>query len=163
VLATCSEDKRLGFIDSSGKIAHIIKKAHENPINRVHFASEQIVLSGDDEGVIKVWDLRQSESIFQVHEQTEAITGFYFDEAYTNIISSCLDGTVAVYDLKQGNDSANKLYAISDSADEELNNVFPMKNGRYLICPSSENSVLVFKRDSIEHFVDRITGQPGSV
>jgi hypothetical protein len=28
VLATCSEDKRLGFIDSTGKIAHIIKKAH---------------------------------------------------------------------------------------------------------------------------------------
>lgn len=35
LLATCSEDKRLGFIDSSGKIAHRIKKAHENPINRV--------------------------------------------------------------------------------------------------------------------------------
>ena len=28
VLATCSEDKRLGFIDASGKIAHRIKKAH---------------------------------------------------------------------------------------------------------------------------------------
>ncbi len=38
-----------------------------------------------------------------------------------------------------------------------------MKNGKYLICPSSENSILVFKRDSIDHFVDRITGQPGSV
>jgi hypothetical protein len=60
-----------------------------------------------------------------------------------------LDGTVAIYDLKQGNDSPNKLYAISDSADEELNNVIPMKNGKYLVCPSSENSVLVFKRDNI--------------
>ena len=37
VLATCGEDKRLGFIDQSGKIAHKIKKAHESPINRVKF------------------------------------------------------------------------------------------------------------------------------
>lgn len=28
VLATCSEDKRLGFLDGTGKVAHIIKKAH---------------------------------------------------------------------------------------------------------------------------------------
>lgn len=28
VLATCSEDKRIGFLDGNGKIAHIIKKAH---------------------------------------------------------------------------------------------------------------------------------------
>lgn len=34
VLASCSEDKRLGFVDAEGKIAHIIKKAHSQPINR---------------------------------------------------------------------------------------------------------------------------------
>lgn len=87
--------------------------------------------------------------MFEVHEQTEAITGIYFDEAYNNVISSSLDGTVAIYDLKQGNDSSNKLYAISDSTDEELHNVLSVKNGKYLICPSSENSVLVYKRDNI--------------
>lgn len=40
VLATCGEDKRLGFIDASGKIAHCIRKAHNNPINRVKFAND---------------------------------------------------------------------------------------------------------------------------
>ena len=64
VLATCSDDKRIGFIDSEGKVAHKIRKAHENPINRVKFANEQILMSGDDEGVIKVWDLRSSECVF---------------------------------------------------------------------------------------------------
>lgn len=28
VLVTCGEDKRIGFVDQSGKIAHKIKKAH---------------------------------------------------------------------------------------------------------------------------------------
>lgn len=38
-----------------------------------------------------------------------------------------------------------------------------IKNGSYLVCPSSEGSVIVFKRASLEHHVDRIQGQPGSV
>ncbi len=37
VLASCSEDKRLGFVDAEGKIAHVIKKAHSQPINRCEF------------------------------------------------------------------------------------------------------------------------------
>lgn len=70
---------------------------------------------------------------------------------------------MAVYDLKQGNDSPHKLYSISDSADEELHGIISMKDGKYLACPSSENSVLVFKREDVSHFIDRIQGQPGSV
>lgn len=38
-----------------------------------------------------------------------------------------------------------------------------MKQGKYLACPSSENSVLIFKREDVSHFIDRIQGQPGSV
>jgi hypothetical protein len=38
-----------------------------------------------------------------------------------------------------------------------------MKNGKYLICPSSEQSVLIYRRDSIQIYVDRIVEQPGSV
>jgi len=67
VLATCSDDKRIGFIDAEGKVVHKIRKAHENPINRVKFANEQILMSGDDDGVIKVWDLRSSECVFECH------------------------------------------------------------------------------------------------
>lgn len=37
VLASCSEDKRLGFLNAEGEIAHVIKKAHSNPINRCEF------------------------------------------------------------------------------------------------------------------------------
>ena len=54
----------MGFIDSSAKIASLIKKAHDSPINRVGFANEHIVMSGDDDGIIKVWDLRSTECVF---------------------------------------------------------------------------------------------------
>lgn len=38
-----------------------------------------------------------------------------------------------------------------------------MKNGQYLICPSSENSVLIYRRDNPQVFVDKIQGIPGCV
>ena len=38
-----------------------------------------------------------------------------------------------------------------------------MREGKYLLAPSSESSVLVFKRDNLGHFVDKIQGLPGSV
>lgn len=78
-------------------------------------------MSGDDNGEIKLWDLRTTESIFEVKQQGDTITGLRFDSSNTNIIASSLDGTLAIYDVKKGNDSEDKLYAISDSIDEQLN------------------------------------------
>ena len=139
------------------------KKAHESPINRVNFASDHIVLSGDDEGVVKVWDIRTNECVFEAHDQSEAITQMYFDPVNLQMITSCLDGTLAVYDLKQGNDSSDKLLARTDSADEELHGLVMLKDGKYIACPSTEGSVLVYKRECLETYVDRIKGQAGSV
>jgi len=79
VLASCGEDKRLGFLDGSGKIAHIIKKAHPSPINRCKFINDQVLISGDDDGLVKVWDLRTVAPVFQAEDQGEAITGIAFD------------------------------------------------------------------------------------
>ncbi len=50
MLASCSEDKRLGFVNAEGQVAHIIKKAHSEPINRCEFVDEHIFMSGDDNG-----------------------------------------------------------------------------------------------------------------
>lgn len=68
VLASCGEDKRIGFLDANGQVPHIIKKAHSEPINRCKFLNDQIIASGDDDGVIKVWDLRTVSPIFELKE-----------------------------------------------------------------------------------------------
>ena len=64
MLASCGEDKRIAFVDVNGQVSHIIKKAHPSPINRVHFPTDSLLLSGDDDGLIKVWDLRTAECVF---------------------------------------------------------------------------------------------------
>ena len=38
-----------------------------------------------------------------------------------------------------------------------------MRNGKYIMCPSGESSVVIYKRENIETYCDRIQGIPGSV
>lgn len=65
VLATCGKDKRIGFVDAQGKIPHIIKKSHETSVNRVKFLDDNTLISGDDDGVVKIWDLRSTTAVFE--------------------------------------------------------------------------------------------------
>jgi WD40 repeat protein len=125
VLASCGEDRRLGFLDGNGKVAHIIRKAHPSSINRCKFINDHILVSGDDDGVMKVWDLRTVVPVFQVEDQREAITGIAFDMNISEfqMYLSCLNGTVAAYDLRQSSSSNSKLLFLSDSVNEELTGI----------------------------------------
>lgn len=62
-------------------------------------------MSGDDDGEVKLWDLRTTEAVFEAKEQADTISGLRFDQTYTNIICSSLDGTIAIYDVKKGSTS----------------------------------------------------------
>lgn len=165
MLASCSEDKRLSFLDGNGKVAHIIKKAHPVPINRCKFLRDEIIVSGDDDGMIKVWDLRTVSPVFTAEEQSDAITGFAFDERVSEfeLYSSCLNGTVAVFDIRQPSDSNHKLLCMSDSIDEEIHGIEIVKDGKYVVCSTGEGCVMVYKREQMQHHLERIQGQPGSV
>ena len=41
----------------------------------------------------------------------------------------------------------SKLLCMSDSIDEELSGIEMMKNGKYLICPTSEGSLVIYKKE----------------
>ena len=57
----------------------------------------------------------------------------------------------------------SKLLCLSDSIDEELSGIQMMKNGKYLICPTSEGSIVIYKKDEPEMLVDRIQCPPGAI
>lgn len=55
--------------------------AHDAPVNRVYCVNEQLVASGDDEGVIKFWDPRQGEAVRAYTHHFDYISDFsYFED-----------------------------------------------------------------------------------
>ena len=60
ILFTSSSDGSIGVI-SNGKLEGRITGAHSSPINSLmHVQDNVIIASGDDDGLIKIWDLRQA-------------------------------------------------------------------------------------------------------
>lgn len=94
--------------------------------------------SGDDEGEIKLWDIRTDTSILNYSEQSETITDFTFNNDLTFLLATSVDGTLGVYDLRKSDHSKEKLYALSDCLEEDLLSISLIKNGKFVLCSSNE-------------------------
>lgn len=58
ILYTGSSDGSIGVI-SNGALEGRLTKAHPSPVNSlIHIENDVILASGDDDGLIKLWDLR---------------------------------------------------------------------------------------------------------
>ena len=59
-----------------------MNQAHDEPINAIaHLEDSQIIATGDDDGLIKIWDLRQAHkgknsSVISFNDHEGSITGF---------------------------------------------------------------------------------------
>jgi len=102
------------------------------------FLPNGALASGDDEGEIKLWDLRAKESVLNYSEQSETITDFAINSELTLLLATSVDGTLGVYDLRKGDTSKEKLYALSDCLEEDLLSITLLKNGRFVLCSSNE-------------------------
>jgi len=99
-----------------------ISNAHNEPMYTCEFLSKDVLATGDDDGQIKIWDLRSKSCVYDVHEQKEGtVTDMTFNNEKTMLFSSSNNGTLAVYDLRKQNHAKEKLFAMSDEMEEELN------------------------------------------
>lgn len=93
----------------------------------MHLEDSRIVATGDDDGVVKIWDLRQASQgrkgcvvEFKDHEGT--ISGMDYALEQKMLLTAACDGTLGVFDLRKP-----ILYAMSDSFGDDQNAVLLMK------------------------------------
>lgn len=122
-----------------------------------------ILLTGDDGGSVKIWDLRQMQCVYKVNEVQEAITGLLVDESRTLCLTSSLDGYLCVHDLRVQSTNEKALYAKSDCMEEDLTDICLVKDSKFVCTSTSEGHLLLFKWDYFGDFKDRITGHPNSI
>jgi hypothetical protein len=92
-------------------------------------------------------------------EQSEEITDIVHTELKDNfILSSSIDGTLGVYDIRQ-----KKIYALSDCLEEEITSLEIVKNSNNILASTNEGYIEIFNWGWFGDFKDRIKGHPQSV
>ena len=120
ILYAASKDKSFSVI-SNGRVEGQLMGAHDEAINKVfHVENDHVIATGDDDGIIKIWDLRQAQNgkqhacVMTLNEHEGSISDFTYHEGAKMLLSVANDGMLGVFDLRK-----SKLYAMSDSFEED--------------------------------------------
>ena len=142
-----------------GNISHKFTNNKSSEFSKVKFIDENIFSAGDTKGNLTIFDIRQKKPIKIFSEQSEEITDILYDNNKPDfLLSSSIDSTLSVYDLKK-----HSLYALSDKLDEELNCLLSVKGCNHILCGSGEGNILIFNWNWFGDFKDQIRGHPEGI
>ena len=164
ILYAASKDKSFSVI-SNGRLEGQLMQAHAESINKVaHVENDCVIATGDDDGVIKLWDLRQAQHgkdkscLMTLSEHEASISDFSYNAGAHMLCSAANDGMLGVWDLRK-----SALYAMSDSFETDLNALCIMKNGKKVVAADGDGVLNLFSWDWFGDCNDRIIGHPNSI
>ena len=169
VLYSISSDGCLRGIDGVGKETFKIENAHPSSINKMSILDTNLLSTGDDNGIVNIWDVRQSGQtpIMSWNVHTDFISGFAYNNDRNTLLSTSGDATLTAYDMKKGSSINNKGelsgYERSDDQEAELNCCVIIKNGKKIVCGTHEGVLLVFTWGHWGDCSDRYPGHPETV
>jgi WD repeat-containing protein 55 len=161
---TASKDQSFAVI-TNGVVAGQVHEAHDAPIHALmHIENSNIIATGDDDGIIKIWDLREANKgkkhaiVMELAEHEGTISQMTYNHECQQLLAASCDGMLGVFDLR-----TKKLYAMSDNFEEDLTSVCLLKNDKKVITSTSEGILNLFTYDFFGDCNDRITGHPGAI
>jgi len=161
LLLSSSTDRSILAVDvATGRAQARKKDAHDDPISRLAAVSETMTASGDEKGVIKLWDSRQSDAVASLSPHSDFVSDMSLATArHDALLSTSGDGTLALTDLR-----SNKIkYTSEGDADDELLSVAVVKNGRKVVCGTTSGVLNIWSWGYWQDCSDRFPGHPDSV
>ncbi|KAF8752136.1 WD40 repeat-like protein [Rhizoctonia solani] len=160
-LYSVSKDRSIHVIDTStGKVVREQARTHESAINRVtHFMS--MLATGDDSGVVKLWDPRQLSPIRSYAHHFDYISDFLWLQDKKQLAITSGDGTLSIIDVRS---SKVEPFAHSEDQEDELLSIVSIKDGKKVAVGTQTGIISIWNRSSgWGDCVDRLKGHPHSV
>ncbi|CAH1777728.1 unnamed protein product, partial [Owenia fusiformis] len=158
-LFTASKDKSIQMVDlNTGTVVKNIQKAHDEPIYSMLISDENFISSGDDDGNIKVWDMRREGCVFDIKENDDYISDMAIDKHKRFLLATSGDGTLTAFNVRK-----KKMEMQSELFDSDLLSVSIMKGGEKVICGDGDGSINIFNWGEWGNMSDRFPGHPESI
>lgn len=161
-----STDKSIKRVDATGTVTWAQATAHAAPVNVVTPFAGYMVASGDDDGVVRIWDTRTPGTApVSFDKQEDVISDVYVDMDRATMLASCCDGTLAVFDLRKA-----RMVAKTEQEEDELLSLCIIKGGKTVVAGTQEGLLLswqwgkwTFADDDVQYGPERFTGHPESI
>ena len=101
-LFTASLDKSITAIDTAtGAVVARLEGAHPAGINRLATLSDSLLASGDDDGLIRLWDPRSRAAVASLEAHEDFVADLTYAPDAAVMISVSGDGTLAAWDMRR--------------------------------------------------------------
>ncbi|KAI0767415.1 WD40-repeat-containing domain protein [Fomes fomentarius] len=154
--------KAIHTIDvGTGEVVETRSAAHDAPVNRMKRVLPNLWASGDDDGVIKLWDPRKQDAVRKYTHHFDFISDFMWLGDKKQLVATSGDGTLSVMDIR-----SKKIEPVAQSEDQEdeLLSILPIKGGQKIVIGTQLGILSIFNRKSgWGDCVDRIPGHPQSI
>ncbi|KAF9233894.1 WD40-repeat-containing domain protein [Melanogaster broomeanus] len=161
-LFVAGKAKSIFTIDTAtGTVSDTRNDAHDSPINRIKHLLPNMFCTGDDDGVIKLWDPRRSQEVRRYGHHFDFISDFLWLGDKKQLVSTSADGTLSVIDVRG---KKSEPFAQSEDQEDELLSIITIRNGSKVVVGTQLGILSIFNRSQgWGDCVDRIPGHPQSI
>ncbi|GAB1864969.1 WD repeat-containing protein 55 homolog [Camponotus japonicus] len=142
ILFSAGKDLCIAITDvETEKLTRLYEKAHEQPIYTMTVISEHVFVTGDDDGVVKLWDLRQkrNDPIFSIKEVEDYISAMITNRDAKYLVCASGDGCLTTINIPE-----RKMHIQTEEYDEELTCLGLFKSERKLLSATSKGKMYVY-------------------
>ncbi|RVE47761.1 hypothetical protein evm_007516 [Chilo suppressalis] len=156
---TTSKDRTIMVTDvETGKLKKCYDNAHQEPVYSLLSLDNDKIVTGDDGGTVKLWDMRKPDPIFSIKVGEEYVSDMVTNEAQKYLVCSGGDGVLTTVDLK-----ASKIYITSEDYDSELTCMGLFRSESKLLVGSSAGKLYLFNWKEFGFHSDEFIGQKHAI
>eukprot|EP00049_Salpingoeca_infusionum_P002255 m.55215 g.55215 ORF g.55215 m.55215 type:complete len:376 (+) comp11471_c1_seq1:251-1378(+) len=143
---------------ATGEVVYRHTNAHKHGINALLvIEGTGLVATGDDEGVIKIWNLQDQTCFAEYHAHEDYIADMVAIPHKKMIFAAGGDGRLSVYNW------AKKKHKVSDQLEDELLSIAIMKGTQKVAAGTQSGAIVLYSWGKWGDYTDRLLGHPQSV
>ncbi|KAL0894735.1 hypothetical protein ABMA27_013269 [Loxostege sticticalis] len=154
-----SKDKTIMATDvETGKLKKCYESAHDDPVYSMTCLGGEKIVTGDDGGTVKMWDMRKADPIFTIKIGEEHISDMITNDAQKYLVCAGGDGVLTSIDLK-----ASKVYTTSEEYDSELTCMGLFRSDTKLVVGASTGKMYLYNWKEFGYHSDEFIGQKHAI
>ncbi|KAF2898961.1 hypothetical protein ILUMI_07222 [Ignelater luminosus] len=162
ILFSIAKDKTIMLSDvETGKLIRFYDNSHEVPAYCIRILDEYLFATGDDDGVVKLWDLRvkkDEKAVFSLKKNEDYISDITSNEAQKYLLCSSGDGSLTTIDLQN-----RKFFMQSEEYEEELTCLGLFRNETKLLAGSSKGKLFLYNWNEFGLHSDAFPGPKSAI